>query len=264
MIGSETSRLALIRRPGPRISEGLVTHLEREPVDAELAVRQWQTYVDAMTANGWTVAEVPEADDCADAVFIEDTAVVFGETALICRPGAPSRRPETPAVQAALEHRGYAVRTIEPPGTLDGGDVMKVGSTMYIGQGGRTNESGIRQAADAFAAAGVTVVAVPTTRVLHLKSAVTALPDGRVIGYEPVVDDPTIFPSFLAMPEEAGAHVVDLGAGKLLMAASAPRSASLITDLGYEPVVVDIGEFEKLEGCVTCLSIRLRHAPAPK
>ena len=105
---------------------------------------------------------------------------------------------------------------------------------------------------------GAQVTAVPLTKALHLKSAVTALPDGTIIGYAPVVDDPAFFPHFRAMPEEGGAHVVDLGGGRLLMADSAPRSAELVADLGYSPVVVAISEFEKLEGCVTCLSVRLR------
>jgi dimethylargininase len=87
---------------------------------------------------------------------------------------------------------------------------------------------------------------------------VTALPDGTVIGYEPLVDDPAAFGSYLAVPEEAGSHVVLLGEGRLLMAVSAPRSAELFRGLGYTPVVVDLSEFEKLEGCVTCLSVRLR------
>jgi dimethylargininase len=87
---------------------------------------------------------------------------------------------------------------------------------------------------------------------------VTALPDGTVIGYEPLVDAPSVFPRFLPVPEEAGAHIVLLGGGKLLMAAGAPKSAELFADLGYDPVPVDISEYEKLEGCVTCLSVRLR------
>ena len=93
---------------------------------------------------------------------------------------------------------------------------------------------------------------------LHLKSAVTALPDGTVIGYEPLVDDPQVFEAFEPVPEESGSHVVLLGEDRLLMAASAPKSAQLFEQLGYTPVVVDISEFEKLEGCVTCLSVRLR------
>ncbi|GAA3210036.1 hypothetical protein GCM10020256_07790 [Streptomyces thermocoprophilus] len=96
------------------------------------------------------------------------------------------------------------------------------------------------------------------SKVLHLKSAVTALPDGTVIGHIPKVDRPALFPRFLSVPEESGAHVVLLGGNTLLMAASAPRTAELLTDLGYEIVTVDISEFEKLEGCVTCLSVRMR------
>jgi len=258
---SAPTRLALIRRPGPRLSEGLVTHIERESIDADLALRQWEAYVVAMTSSGWTVIEVPAADDCADAVFVEDAAVVFEQVAVICRPGAPSRRDEIPAVRVALEELGYVTHEISAPGTLDGGDVLKVDRTMYVGKGGRTNAEGIRQIAEVFGPLGVEVVAVPTTRVLHLKSAVTALPDGRVIGYPSIVDDQAVFPSFLAMPEESGSHVVDLGDQQLLMAASAPKSAELIRSFGYKPVLVDISEFEKLEGCVTCLSVRLRDVP---
>ena len=106
------------------------------------------------------------------------------------------------------------------------------------------------------------MIAVPTKRVLHLKSAVTALPDGTVIGYEPLVDDPSTFDPFLAVPEEPGAHVVDLGDGHVLMTGRAEGSAALIREHGFEPVICDISEFEKLEGCVTCLSVRLRTAPA--
>jgi dimethylargininase len=140
--------------------------------------------------------------------------------------------------------------------------VLKVGSTVYVGRTLRTDTVGIASLRRICAALGHTVVAVPTTKVLHLKSAVTALPDGTVIGYPPLVDDPGFWPHFRPMPEEPGSHVVDLGEGRLLMAASAPRSAELIADLGFTPIMVDISEFEKLEGCVTCLSVRLRHRPA--
>ena len=105
---------------------------------------------------------------------------------------------------------------------------------------------------------GVTVVPVSVTSVLHLKSAVTALPDGTVVGFPGLVDDPSVFPRFLPVPEETGAHVVLLGGNRVLMSASAPRTAEMFRGLGLSVVAVDIGEFEKLEGCVTCLSVRLR------
>ncbi|MFI2188448.1 dimethylargininase [Streptomyces sioyaensis] len=252
------SQQALVRRPGPRLAEGLVTHIDRRPVDPALALRQWETYVQVLRDHGWQTTEVAPADDCPDAVFVEDTLVMFRNVALLARPGAGPRRPEVPAARAAAEALGCSVNEIRAPGTLDGGDVLKVGDTVYVGRGGRTNGEGIRQLRAAFEPLGARVAAVPVSRVLHLKSAVTALPDGTVIGYPPLVDDPALFPRFLPVPEESGAHVVLLGGGRLLMAAGAPKSAELLTDLGYQPVVVDIGEFEKLEGCVTCLSVRLR------
>ncbi|MBL1094847.1 MULTISPECIES: dimethylargininase [Streptomyces] len=252
------SKQALVRRPGPRLAEGLVTHIARRPVDPALALRQWEGYVQALRDHGWRTTEVAPADDCPDAVFVEDTMVMFRNVALLARPGADSRRPETAAAREAVEALGCSVNAIRPPGTLDGGDVLKIGDTVYVGRGGRTNAEGVRQLRAAFEPLGARVIAVPVSRVLHLKSAVTALPDGTVIGHPPLVDDPAAFPRFLAVPEEAGAHVVHLGGDALLMSAGAPDSAALFTDLGYRPVPVDISEFEKLEGCVTCLSVRLR------
>ena len=249
---------ALVRRPSPRLADGLVTHIERTPVDADLAVRQWQAYVDALEATGWTTVEVPAIDECPDGVFIEDTMVVYDDLAVIARSGAEERRPESAAAAKTVEGLGYRLTDITEPGTLDGGDVLKIGSIVYVGQGGRTNEEGIRQLRDALAPLGTDVRAVPVRKVLHLKSAVTALPDGTVIGYEPLVDDPAAFDRFRPVPEVAVSHVVLLGEDRLLMAASAPKSAELFEQLGYKPVVVDISEFEKLEGCVTCLSVRLR------
>ncbi|GHE97529.1 N(G),N(G)-dimethylarginine dimethylaminohydrolase [Streptomyces spiralis] len=252
------SQKALVRRPGPRLAEGLVTHIERETVDVELAARQWEAYVEALRANGWETTEVEPADDCPDAVFVEDTVVVYRNVALITRPGAESRRAETAGVEEAVARLGCSVNWVWEPGTLDGGDVLKVGDTIYVGRGGRTNAAGVQQLRAVFEPLGARVVAVPVSKVLHLKSAVTALPDGTVIGHIPKVDTPSLYPRFLPVPEESGGHVVLLGGGRLLMAASAPKTAELLGDLGFEPVVVDISEFEKLEGCVTCLSVRLR------
>ncbi len=249
---------ALVRRPSPNLADGLVTHIERTPVDADLAFSQWQQYVDALEATGWTTVEVPAIDECPDGAFIEDTMVVYGDLAVIARAGAEERRAEAAAAEQTVAAQGYRVAHITEPGTLDGGDVLEIGSTVYVGLGGRTNHEGIRQLAEAIEPLGATVRAVPVSKVLHLKSAVTALPDGTVIGYEPLVDDPLAFDAFKPVPEESGSHVVLLGEDRLLMAASAPKSAELFEQLGYTPVVVDISEFEKLEGCVTCLSVRLR------
>jgi dimethylargininase len=257
--GGETARkIALVRIPAGNLAEGLVTHIEREAVDRELADKQWDDYVAALSAAGWQTVEVASADQLADSVFVEDTAVLFGDTAVITRPGADSRRPEIAGTEAALRAQGLRLERIEEPGTLDGGDVLKVGDTVYVGRGGRTNAEGIRQLRALVAPLGYTVVAVPVTKALHLKTAVTALPDGTVIGYEPIVDDPRIFERFLPVPEAHGTAVVVLDPQTVLMSSSAPGSVALVEDLGYTVVQVDISEFEKLEGCVTCLSIRIR------
>jgi dimethylargininase len=249
---------ALVRRPGPRLADGLTTHIDRTPVDGDLALRQWQGYVDALRAEGWETVEVPPADDCPDAVFVEDTVVVYGDLAVISRPGADVRKPEVAGTEQTLRDLGYRIARIEAPGTLDGGDVLKHGGTVWVGLGGRTNESGLDQLASSLAPLGAEVVGVPVSRVLHLKSGATALPDGTVIGYEPLVDNPTVWPSFLAVPEAEGAHVVLLDGSTVLMSSSAPATRALFEQRGLRVVAVDITEFEKLEGCVTCLSVRLR------
>lgn len=247
-----------MRPPGPRLADGLVTHIDRSPVDLDLARRQWEGYVGALDAEGWEVVPVPAADDCPDAVFVEDTVVVYGDLAVISRPGADERKPETAGTEEVLRGLGYRIAHIEAPGTLDGGDVLKHDGTVWVGLGGRTDAEGLDQLAAHLAPLGARTVGVPVSRVLHLKSAVTALPDGTVVGHPPLVDDPTVWPSFLEVPEEAGSHVVLLDGSTVLMSTSAPLTRRLFEDRGLRVVAVDISEFEKLEGCVTCLSVRLR------
>ncbi|WP_123027078.1 dimethylargininase [Mycolicibacterium stellerae] len=257
------SRHALVRPPSPLLAEGLITHIDRsDRVDVELAQRQWEGYVAALRAAGWITHEVAAAPDCPDSVFVEDTMVVYGDLAIVSRPGADERWPEISAAEDAVSAQGYRVVRIEAPGTLDGGDVLKHEGTVWVGVGGRTNADGVAQLQEHLQQFGVTVVTVSMTKALHLKSAVTALPDGTIIGYEPVVDDPGIWGErFLAVPEEPGAHVVLLEDDTLLMSSAAPRTAELFEQRGYRVMGVDISEFEKLEGCVTCLSVRLRGRP---
>jgi dimethylargininase len=244
------------------MAEGLVTYGERAPVDAELAARQHAAYLAAMADAGWEIREVPHADALPDSAFVEDTVVVCAGLAVLTRPGAPERRAEVAGTEEAARALGLELARIEEPGTLDGGDVLRVGAILYAGHGGRTNAEGIRQLGRLAAPRGLTVVPVPLHRVLHLKSAVTALPDGTVIAADPSVLDSSPLPALRLVPEEAGSHVVLLGGERVLMAASAPRSAELFDDLGFDVIAVDIGEFEKMEGCVTCLSVLvgLRHA----
>jgi dimethylargininase len=182
--------------------------------------------------------------------------VACEDLAVLGRPGAPARRAEVAGVAGAVRSLGLRTARIEEPGTLDGGDVLQAGHTVYVGCGERTNGAGIRQLRALLAPLGRTVIAVPLGNVLHLKSAVTALPDGTFLLLPQLVPD-RLFPAVRPVTEESGCHVVPLGGNQVLIAASAPRTAELLDDIGFTPVVVDISEFEKLEGCVTCLSVLL-------
>lgn len=246
---------ALVRPVSPSMADGLLTHIERQPVDVDLARRQWDGYVAALESVGWDVIEAPAAQTHPDAVFIEDTMVWWDGTAVICRPGARERRGETGGVEATVRAMDIPVVHIEGPDTLDGGDVLKIDGRFFVGVGGRSSVGACQQLSSLL---GVQVTAVPITKVLHLKSGVTALPDGTVIGYPPLLDDTDVFERFLPVPEDSGSHVVVIDDRTVLMAASAPRSAQMFRDRGLSVVEVDISEFEKMEGCVTCLSVRLR------
>ncbi|MGW7480015.1 dimethylargininase [Nonomuraea muscovyensis] len=243
------SGIALVRKPGPRVADGLVTYLRRDPVDPGLALRQHDAYVAALDAAGWRPVYADPADDLPDAPFVEDAVVVCGRLAVLTRPGAPERRPEVDSVERAVRELGLTAVRIAAPGTLDGGDVLQTGPTVYVGRSSRTNDEGIAQLAALLPEREV--VPVGLDGVLHLKSAVTALPDGTLIGDPSQVDLPGLF----APAEEAGAHVVPLGGNRVLMAASAPATAAMLRERGLDVTAVDISEFEKLEGCVTCLSV---------
>ena len=251
------NNIAYVRKPSPHLGDGLVTHIERTEVDVDRAVEQWHNYCDALVCCGWSLVEAPAVDEHPDGVFIEDAAVMFGELAVITRPGAPERRGETIGLANVFSDAGLAVEEL-PAGDLDGGDVLKIGSTAYVGVGGRTTAAGVEALASIIGPLGWEVRPIPVTKVLHLKSAVTALPDGTVIGYPPLIDDQTLFPRFLEVPEEHGGHVILVADDTVLMSTSAPRTAEMLQARGLTTVCVDISEFERLEGCVTCLSVRVR------
>ncbi len=244
----------LVRQPSSRLAEGIVTHITRIPVDVALARLQHAAYAEALSASGWAIEQAPAADDCPDSVFIEDTVVICEDLAVLTRPGTPARPPVVAGVAQAVSELGLRTATIGEPGTLEGGDVLQVGRTVYVGRGARTNGDGIRQLRSLLAPLGRTVIAVPLGDVLHLKSAVTALPDGTFL-LLPGLVPAELFPAVRPVDEEGGCHVVPLGGDRVMIAASAPRTAEMLDSLGFTPVVVEIGEFEKLEGCVTCLSV---------
>lgn len=259
-------RRALVRAPGPRFAEGLVTHIERsESVDTDLARRQWDAYCSALSSAGFELIQVESAPDLPDSVFIEDALLTVGDLAVVTAPGARERREEVHGARVAVHRLGLQTLELvdghrgphDDPVWLDGGDVLTIGDTLYVGVGGRTTHAGAAALGRLVSDAGRRVEVVPISRTLHLKSQVTALPDGTVVGHPPLVDDPERWDSFLAVPEPEGAHVVVLNEQTVLMSDAAPRSAELFRARGLSVVTVDVSEFVKLEGCVTCLSVRL-------
>jgi dimethylargininase len=241
------------------MADGLVTHIERSPVDARLAERQHAGYVEVLEGHGWTIREVPPALNLPDSAFVEDTVVVVDNLAVLTNPGAPERQAEVAGTEEVIRALRLGIARIEPPGTLDGGDVLQVGDTGYVGRGGRTNNDGIRQLAEHLESLNRTVIPVPLNRVLHLKSAITALPDGTIVGADRnQLDAGPLQHDLREVPEPGGAHVVVLDDHTVLMATSAPRTRELYEAEGLDVVAVDIGEFEKMEGCVTCLSVLVR------
>lgn len=248
----------MVRCPSPHLASGELTHLTRVPVDTALAAEQWEQYLEAFRSRGWTIVEVDRADDHPDGVFIEDALVAFGDLVVICRAGARSRRGEADTARSAVSELGIRIAEIAGPGTLDGGDVLKLRRTVYVGASSRTNAAGIAQLRELLEPLGRSVVEVPVTEVLHLKSGLTALPDGTVIGFESLVDDPGLFADFLPAPEAHGSAVVVMDPTTVIMSADAPRTSALLCERGLTVVTTPVTEFEKLEGCVTCLSVRLR------
>ena len=249
---------AIVRRPSSRLADGLLTFLERRSLDLPLALRQWEGYVEAFRAAGWETIEVDPIDLCPDGVFIEDTMVVYRNTAVISHPGThlgsrSSGLPRRRSPPSATQSTGST-----PPGCSKAETSSRSATRSMSAAAAARMQKGCANCVCCSSHTVLRVVAVPITKVLHLKSAVTALPDGTILGYTPVVDDPGFFPHYLGVPEASGAHVVDLGGGRLLTAADCPKSVAIIEDVGYEVVQVDVSEFQKLEGCVTCLSVRLR------
>lgn len=248
--------VALMRRPGPNLARGIVTHIDRVEVDPVLAARQYTIYQEALASAGWRVYEVDPAPEHPDSVFVEDPVVVCGDLAVLTRSGAPERRGEVEGVEAAVRGLGLRVARIEAPGTLDGGDVLQVGATVYVGVGGRTDEAGAAQLERLLKPMGREVRRVALGAALHLKSAVTALGDGTLVGLEELVDAAAL-PPLLRPREEPGAHVLPLGGRDVLISAAAHETVHELSGRGWRVLPVDISEFEKLEACVTCLSVLL-------
>ena len=210
--------VALTRSVPPSIDRCELTHLEREPIDYARAVREHAAYEGALRTLGCRVERLPDLADDPDSVFVEDTAVVFDQVAVIARPGADSRRGEVESTARALAaHRPLA--RIDAPGTLDGGDVLVTPGRVFVGVSGRTNTDGVRQLAAILAPHGIEVIAVPVTGCLHLKSAVTLLRAPRTLLINAAWVDPSHFTGFdlveVAPPYDTQAQVTALTAANL-------------------------------------------------
>ncbi len=250
--------IAITRKVSPAIVRCELTHLARAPIDVARAAAQHEVYERTLAALGCAVVSLPEEPELPDAVFVEDTAVVVDEVAVISRPGAASRRPETASVAAVLA-RYRPVVTIATPGTLDGGDVLRLGRRLFVGVSGRTNRAGIDQLRAALAPYGYTVEAVPVHGCLHLKSAVTQVaPDAVLVN--PAWVDAGAFFGFTAIRVDPGepfaANALMIG-DAVIYPEAFPATAAALAGVGVALATVDVSELAKAEGAVTCCSLIL-------
>lgn len=248
--------IAFTRPVPPSITACELTHLAREPIDAALASRQHDFYEAALAALGCEVRRIPADPDWPDSVFVEDTAVVLDEVAVAARPGAASRRNEVAGVVAALrEFR--TVLPIDAPGTLEGGDVFRVGSRIYVGRSSRTNAEGIRQLRAHVEPLGYEVREVPVSGCLHLKTAATQV-DERLVLLNPSwvpVDAFSDLERIEVDPAEPfSGNALRIGS-TVLFPSEFPRTARRLAERGLELHRVDAGELAKAEGGLTCGSI---------
>jgi dimethylargininase len=247
---------ALVRTPGPDAGRGLTT-AGLGPPDFRLLLAQHAAYVDALRALGLDVEVLDPLPGFPDAYFVEDPAVVMTDVAVITRPGAPSRRGEEAALEPALARR-RPIERLAPPATLDGGDVLEAGGRWFIGLSERTNEAGARALGRILEARGRAWSAVPVGAGLHLKSSVGTL-GGRALvltealaahaafeGYDRVVLDPG---------DEYAANALWIN-GELLVPAGFPRARRKLAALGLPVRELDVSEVRKMDGGLTCMSLR--------
>jgi dimethylargininase len=248
--------LALTHRPSLRMAECLLTYIARSAIDHERLHQQHAAYCNALQDCGAEVRLLEVNADFPDCTFIEDTAVVLDEVALVARPASAARRGETAGIEGELR-KLCEVERVAAPAILEGGDVLRVGRTLLVGLSARTDAAGVA-ALDGFARRhGHDVRTVPVHGCLHFKTACTALPDGRLL-INPAWLDIEALDDFdlISVPvgEPWGANVVCVG-GRVIAAAEHVQTANLIGRLGFELCPVSLGEFAKAEGGATCLSL---------
>jgi dimethylargininase len=248
--------IAFTREVSASIERCELTHLRRTKINLEVARRQHRAFEAALHSLGCEVRRIPEAPDLPDAVFVQDAAIVFDEVAIIARPGAESRRSETKAIAHVLAPF-RTLRSIEPPGTLDGGDVICIGRNVYVGQTARTNRDGLRQLSEVLTPFGYTVRGVDVTGCLHLQTAVTPIDDNLLL-VNPQWVDPIAFDGVnwieVDPTEPFAANALRVG-DAVLHPAHFPRTRERLESRGIRVVPVEMSELAKAEAGVTCCCI---------
>ena len=250
--------IAITRKISPRFNECEVTHIERTPIDLDVARAQHEEYVNALASLGCQVIELPEEPDLPDSVFVEDTAFILPEAAVITRPGADSRKPETESIIRALSPHRPLVHVTEP-GTVDGGDVLVLGKNIYIGISTRSNDVAIHQIQELLAKYGYTVTAVEMHDCLHLKTALTKV-DDKTLLINPNWVDTSHFKGFdwieVDPSEPFAANCLPIGDG-IIFPTAFPKTRQKLEQKGYKIQAVNVAELAKAEGAVTCCSLVL-------
>ena len=248
--------IALTRAVSPTLADCELTHLERLVIDVERAAAQHAAYEALLRSLGVVVVPVSAAPEHPDAVFVEDTAIVLDDVAVITRPGAESRRGELDGVASMLANYRQLL-TMSAPATLDGGDVVRMRRTLYVGRSGRTNDAGIEQLRRLVAPHDYRVVAVDFAGCLHLKSAASAIADDTVL-LNPAWVSASAFPGRDAVVIDAsephGANALRIG-DSLIYSSEYPRTAAKLAQRGLRVCEVDLSELAKAEGAVTCCSL---------
>jgi dimethylargininase len=249
-------RLAITRQVSAALGSCLLTHLERRPIDIERARRQHADYERVLAELGYEVRTLPAEPQLPDSVFVEDAAVVLDEMAIVTRPGAQSRRAETASVAEVLRpHRRLSF--IEAPATLDGGDVLRLGRTLWVGLTERTNREGVSQLRALATPLGYGLAAVPVHGCLHLKSAATAVGESALLFNPAMVDREAFGDRHLIEVDPAepmAANALHAG-GVVVMPTHHARTRRRLEREGIDVRPVDASELAKAEGGVTCCSL---------
>jgi len=257
------TQIALTREVGPDMQACELSFVGRVEIDVALAQRQHARYREALSELGCKVLSLPAEADLPDAVFVEDTALVLDELAVMTRPGAASRRAEVASVAAALS-RFRPLANITAPGTIEGGDILRHGRQIYVGLSARSNPDGIAQLAGLVAPHGYSVRALPISGCLHLKSAVTLVDDETVL-VQPEWIDAEEFSGYRIIRvdprEEHAANALRAGSG-LIYPSCFPYTLERLRDAGIQVTTVDVSELQKAEGAVTCCSLLFEAADA--